>query len=329
MSLAGHYWTVAARLRHAVAPAACPETRPFEAAVIDPSLGPLRLTGRLREVPGADELLVVFHGLGGSIDSHYMLRATKVAEAAGLSSLRLNARGADGGGEDFPHAGLTADLHAALASPQLARYRRLHLLGYSLGGHVVLRLATEAADARLGAVAAVCAPLDLDLSSTAFDAPWRWPYRRYILDSLKRLYAPVAARRIGRLTVEDVLRIRYLREWDERIVGPRHGFAGAADYYARESVAPRLANLRLPALLLAARHDPMVPAATLRLVLASPAPNLEARWIERGGHVAFPPSLGIEAQVIAWLRSAGPVAPPFPARLHAREPSAPRHPPLP
>lgn len=62
-------------------------------------------------------------------------RAARVAEAAGLDSLRLNLRGADRMGEDGYHAGLTADLAAALASPELADYRSVGVLGFSLGGH--------------------------------------------------------------------------------------------------------------------------------------------------------------------------------------------------
>ncbi|HYH47351.1 MAG TPA: alpha/beta fold hydrolase, partial [Thermoanaerobaculia bacterium] len=144
MSLAPHFWTVAPRLRHAVRPLLCPETTPFAFTVPDPVLGPVQLTGKLRAAADSDELLVVIHGLGGCADSHYMPRAALAAEAAGLSCLRLNLRGSDRLGEDIYHAALTADLHAALALPALAAYRRIYLLGYSVGGHVVLRYATEA-----------------------------------------------------------------------------------------------------------------------------------------------------------------------------------------
>ena len=95
-------------------------------------------------------------------ESRYARVGAGEALAAGMSCLRLNLRGADLEGEDFYHAGLTADLHAALADPALERYERVHLLGYSLGGHVVLRWATESGDARVRSVAAICPPLDLE-----------------------------------------------------------------------------------------------------------------------------------------------------------------------
>jgi predicted alpha/beta-fold hydrolase len=224
-----------------------------------------------------------------------MVRGAHAAEAAGLSCLRVNLRGADCGGDDYYHAGLTGDLHAALASPEAARFRRIWMIGYSLGGHVALRTATEKVDPRLEAVAAVCAPVDLSLSVKEIDSPGFWLYRRYLLRGLADLYRAVAARRPVPHPVERLGEIRLIREWDDRIVAPRHGFADAADYYARMSVAPRLPELRVPALLLNSECDPMVPARAVRPALGREFPNLSVEWV-RGGHVAFP-----DTEVIAWL----------------------------
>ena len=318
MSLLGHYWTIAPRLRHGLRSQAAPAARAWATSLADPVTGRVPVTGWLRErsaeEPGGEELVVLVHGLGGSTESHYMVRGALAAEAAGLSCLRLNLRGCDRQSHDFFHAGLTADLHAALASPELERFRRLYLIGYSLGGHVVLRLASEAADPRVAGVAAVCAPLDLSLSQQALDKPVRWPYRRYLLSSLVDIFAAVAARRPQALTAAQVARIRTIREWDDRVVAPRHGFADAGDYYARASVAPRLGELRVPALLVNSEGDPMVPAKPVRAVLKGPSPNLEVRWVKGGGHVSFPRRLdaglgselaglsGVDAQVLGWLR---------------------------
>jgi predicted alpha/beta-fold hydrolase len=328
--LGPHVWTVAPRLRHSVRPLEVPAAEPWQVVVEDPTIGPVTLSGLLRRCPASPpdgELVVLLHGLGGTVQSHYMRRGAVAAEAAGLSCLRLHLRGADYSGEDFYHAGLTADVHAALASPELRDYRRIYLLGYSLGGHLALRFATEAGEPRVVRVAAVCAPLDLGRSQQAIDSPDRWLYRRYLLSNLARLYAAVAARRPVPVPVEEVARLRKLRDFDERVVAPRHGFAGAEDYYARASVAPRLGGLRLPALLVNSEGDPMLPARAVRPVLERPVPGLEVRWVADGGHVGFPAGvdLGLDVgegggadcqreggagagwvddQVLAWLRSA-------------------------
>jgi predicted alpha/beta-fold hydrolase len=309
--LRAHFWTLAPRLRHSLRPVPEPPAAAWGGTVEDPDLGPIRLSGRLHLPAAADtaavagaattagELVVLVHGLGGDSESHYMLRGARAAAAAGIACLRLNLRGADLSGEDFYHAGLTADVHAALASPELRPFRRLYLLGYSLGGHLVLRCATEAGDPRLAAAAAVCSPLDLARSQSTIDAPAAWPYRRYLIRRLVRLYAAVAARRPVPLPVAAVARLRQIRDFDDRVVAPRHGFAGADDYYARASVAPRLGLLRLPALLVNAEHDPMVQAGGVRPVLEHPVPRLEVRWLPDGGHLGFPASVALALDTAA------------------------------
>src|SRR4051812_17299522 len=190
MSVSGHLWTITPRLRHRLRPPRIPASRPWATVIDDPVAGPVRVTGRLSEVPGSGELLLLVHGLGGDTGSHYLSGGLAAAEAAGISTLRINLRGADRQGTDFYHAGLTDDLHAALASPELGAYRRLYVLGYSLGGHVALRLGTEAGDPRLAAVAAIGAPIDLALSQREIDAPPAWLYRPYLLWGVSDIYAP-------------------------------------------------------------------------------------------------------------------------------------------
>ena len=305
MSLRGHLWTVAPLALHRLRGPRFPAARPWETALEDPKVGTVRLSGWLREAPGSGEILVLVHGLGGGTESRYLAGGVAAAEAAGISSLRVNLRGSDRRGEDYFHAGLTADLHAALASEELRRYERIYALGYSLGGHLALRLGTEEGDPRLAAVAAVCSPLDLALSQREIDSPSRWPYRRYLLNSLNGIYAAVAARHPVPVPVAEALRIPTIREWDDRIVAPRHGFTDAGDYYVRASVAPRLPALRVPALLLNSEQDPMVPAHTVRAALVRPAPRLQVRWIASGGHVAFPRAQAVDEGVVAWLRNEG------------------------
>jgi len=321
--LGGHYWTLrpfASRrqLGRRWAPAAAREPsaappRRWTASVADERWGTLRLSGLLHPVAGAKSVLLNLHGLGGNCESPYVEAGVAAAAAFGWACLRLNLRGADGSGEDFYHAALTADLHAALASPELAGFERVYVLGHSLGGHLALRLASEAHDPRVRAVAAVCAPLDLARSVVAIDEPWRWPYRHYVLRRLKAAYVAVARRRPLPTPLEHVLRVRSLREWDRLTVVPRFGFESPDDYYARASVSGRLPELRVPSLLVNAEHDPMVPADTVRPALLAPAPRLDARWLVSAGHVGFPLEVdlgeraprGLWPQVLGWLESAG------------------------
>ena len=308
MSLAGHFWTIVPHLRAGRRGPGGAAGRPWATEVSDARIGRVRLTGLLAEPPGARALLVLVHGLGGSAASAYVTRAARSAQSAGLATLCLSLRGADGSGEDIYNAALTADLEAAVTSPEAARYAAALGLGFSLGGHLVLRYAAGEPDPRLRAVAAVCAPLDLAACQAAIDRPSRRLYRSYLLARLRR--AALAAELRGRLpaTMRELARVRTIREWDRRVVVPRFAFADPDDYYRSASVGPHLGALAVPALLVASVHDPMVPAATLRPWLERAA-RLEVRWAARGGHLGFPAGLdigepggrGIDGQVVAWL----------------------------
>ncbi|MEO8504864.1 MAG: alpha/beta fold hydrolase [Acidobacteriota bacterium] len=316
VSLKGHFWTLMPPLGRAWRRPAAPPGEAWQASLIDPIVGPVQLTGRFHAPDQARDAVVLVHGLGGCCESPGMRSAAAAAESAELASLRLNLRGADLRGVDYYHAGLVADLEAALASPELARFEHVFLLGFSLGGHVALRLACQSPPPRLAAVAAVCSPLDLHLTQEAIDHGVEAAlYRVYLLHYLKQIYAGVAARRAVPTPVERVRTIRTLREWDDLVVTPRFGFADALDYYERMSVGPVLSRLAVPALLIAAMHDPMVPAATLVPWLKQTPARLTVRWVEDGGHMGFPPRIdlglglpgggtSLESQVLTWLRRA-------------------------
>lgn len=310
--LRGHLWTLAPRLGRSFAAAASGDGAPWSAAVPDERWGSVTLSGRLQHRGGGD-LVVLVHGLGGCADGYYMLAAAAACRQLGVSCLRLSLRGADLGGEDFYHAGLTADLAAALASRAIAAYSSVYLLGFSLGGHVALRYATEGPDHRLRAVAGVCSPLELAPAQRSIDDPRGWPYRLYLLRRLRRIYQAVAARRQLPTPLAEVLAARTIRQWDERTVAPRFGFAGADDYYQRASVGPRLRRLAVPALLVASPEDPMVPAAAVDPAARRAGGVLDLRWLV-GGHVAFPASLdlgvaevpaGLHTQTVGWLLRQG------------------------
>ncbi len=310
MLLEGHLATLMPFIWRRFFPPRRLDTAPWSTTLTDRDIGTVKLTGLYRGAEG-NELLIVVHGLGGSVRSGYMGLSLLAAEQAGVSCLLLNVRGADQSGEDIPHAGLIADLEAAIACPTFAGYEKIYVLGYSLGGHLALAYALAQPDPRVKAVAALCSPLDIAAASAAFDAPFINVYRRHVLQGLADVYAATHARRGGALDVAAARAIRRMRDWDEKIVAPRFGFASADDYYAKVSVGPRLGSLTLPSLYVGTQGDPMVPYDTVHESLQKASPALDVRWSARGGHLGLPPTLdlgfggprGLESQVLSWLRS--------------------------
>lgn len=286
-----------------------PPSRVWSTVVVDPGIGAVRLGGALSEPAGARSLVVLVHGLGGCSDSPYVVAAAAQLVESGFACLRINLRGADRSGEDIYHAGLTDDLVAALASPEVAAFERVAILGFSLGGHVTLRLAVGTPPSRLRAVAAICPPVDLAAAAMMIDAPSRWIYRRYLLARLCELYEQVAARRPMARSVAEVRAARTFVEFDSLVIAPRYGFADAWDYYRTVSVGPQLARVEIPTLIVAAEPDPMVPTASLETAEKPVNGNLHCCRSRRGGHLALPGELdlGVDAapgfypQLLGWL----------------------------
>jgi predicted alpha/beta-fold hydrolase len=320
-SVSGHYWTFRPYVGHLLRPLGPPPSRHFAVPVEDERHGEVSVTGRLAESFGSDELLMIVHGLGGSSQSYYAIRAARTAHELGISSLRLNLRGADRSGTDIYHAGLTDDLRGALTSPRLARYRTIYLLGFSLGGHLALRYVAEGADPRVGAVAAVCAPLDLAAAAREIDRPQRAIYRGHLLRGLKEIYAAMARRRATHVPLAEAMRIRTMRTWDDLVVAPRFGFCSAEDYWARATVMPLLDHIEVPTLFVSATHDPMVLSHTTLPALTA-AKTLEVVHVARAGHEGLPEDLDlglsspaaaraprfttpVDRQLVDWLRCRG------------------------
>jgi predicted alpha/beta-fold hydrolase len=311
----GHLWTLAPALGHIVRPRRAPPSEQWFASAREDGRV-VRVVGRLRQRAETDTAVIVLHGLGGDVGSHYCVRAAQAIDARGWACLRLYLRGADQGSEDFYHAGLTTELRVALAAPELARYRRLFVLGYSLGGHVALHVACTPREARLAAVAAVCPPVDLMRGAEALDRDGCWLYRRHILAGLRASYTRIARRAPVPTPVERVRRVRRIREWDALTVVPRFGFGDVDDYYRRASVGPLLGRLARPTLIVHSEHDPIVPASSVAPSLARLPAHAEAWKIENGGHVGFPVHLEragcdrapLETHVLDWLDRAIPQA---------------------
>ncbi len=308
----GHVATVSGFARGVVRPHPEPAGEPFLAALSDPDHGPIPLTGHLANGQ-ARSLVVVVHGMGGGITSPYAVRLAHAALDAGHAALRVHLRGASGDGSDLYHAGLGDDLAQLVRAPALARFERVAIVGYSLGGHIALRHAADGPhDPRLAAVASVCPPIDLERGTRAIQRLDRRPYQEYVLRSLRRQLEEVRARHPGRVPAVDARALRTIRDWDERVICPRFGFASLEAFYRDQTVGPRLRAINLPTLVVVAERDPMIAVETVVPSLARASERVTVVRKQRGGHVAFPHDVGllgprgetIEREIVRWIDAA-------------------------
>lgn len=245
--------------------------------------------------PSAGPLVLVLHGLEGCSRSGYVLEACRALASEGLRSVALNFRSCSGEPNRLPrsyHAGATDDL--ALVLDHLARRRAearpCGALGFSLGGNLLAKYLGEGdppAQDGIAAAAAISVPFDLGLAAERMEGPAGRLYARFFLASLRRGLRRKAALCGRRIDVRRGLRARTIREFDERVTAPLHGFHGAAHYYAVCSSGSSLPAIRTPTLFLHARDDPVAPLAGAVTDAVAGNPALTAVFTDRGGHVGF------------------------------------------
>ena len=239
-------------------------------------------------------LVVVLHGLEGSSQAKYVLGLLSEATARGWDGVAVNFRSCSGELNRLPrfyHSGETEDLDFVV-STLVARYpaRPLVLVGYSLGGNVLLKWLGERGDKgpdQVRGAVAVSAPYDLGVAAHRVDHGFRRVYGQVFLRTLKAKALAKVERFPGLVDPRLVRSLSSFVQFDEHVTAPIHGFAGARDYWTRSSSIPWLPGIRRPTLLISACDDPFLPSDYLPRDAVARSSYLEAEFLERGGHVGF------------------------------------------
>lgn len=250
----------------------------------------LATLNRPRERAGKP-LAILIHGLTGSSDSNYMIDSAAHLLSLGHKVLRLNLRGAGASRalcKGQYYAGRSQDLREVLTLlPSALTAEGMIAVGYSLGGAMLLKyLGEEGTNAAFRAAVTVSAPVDLSVTCQWMQRARNRIYHAYILGNMKREATGDGAQ----LSVEEraaILRSRSVWEYDEFFIGPRHGFAGAQDYYEKNKPLRFMPGIRVPTLLIAAADDPWIPISTYRGFDWTSNPTLTSLPSSGGGHVGF------------------------------------------
>lgn len=245
--------------------------------------------------PEGEALGEVFlhHGLEGSSRSGYMISLAQCLLEAGFAVHRINMRSC-GGTEHLTdtlyHSGLTQDVRLILERFRAAGRGPCFLVGFSLGGNVTLKLAGELGEAARGLLAGVCAvstPIDLHACVRRLAALENRIYEKRFMRGLRARYRRRHLNDPQRFPIDGLENTRTIFEFDDRFTAKAFGFGDAPNYYATQSALRFLDGIRLPALMVQAADDPLIPFSIFERPEVKGNPHIRLVKVGSGGHLGF------------------------------------------
>jgi predicted alpha/beta-fold hydrolase len=237
--------------------------------------------------------IIVVHGLEGSSDSGYVIGIAQKGLAAGMNVVRVNQRNCGGTEHLAPtlyNSSLSGDIAAVARNMVDDGISRFALVGFSMGGNLVLKTAGEwggKTPPEFCAVVAVCPAMDLAASADALHLPGNRLYEVYFMYKLRRRFRDKAKLFPGQFDVGRLRGLRSLRQFDDKITAYYCGFEGAVDYYARAAASNVVEQISVPGLIIHAANDPfvrLIPETRRKI-----ASNRNLTFVEAddGGHCSF------------------------------------------
>jgi predicted alpha/beta-fold hydrolase len=237
-------------------------------------------------------LMVLFHGLEGNSSSHYARSLMHAANARGWRGVVVHFRGCSGELNRLPrayHSGDSTEIDWILRRLRSTRSGPIYAAGVSLGGNALLKWLGEQGDQARSVItraAAISAPVDLAAAGDALGHGFNMIYTRNFLATMKTKTLAKMKRYPALCDKRGMQAARTLREFDNIVTAPLHGFRDTDDYWARASSKPHLKNIAVPTLLLNARNDPFLPESALP-ARDELSPAITAEFPRDGGHAGF------------------------------------------
>ncbi|MFT3880826.1 MAG: alpha/beta fold hydrolase [Gemmatales bacterium] len=259
----------------------------------------------------AGPVVMIVHGLGGCHTSGSVLRLAWECYRQGMRVVRVNMRGSGEGLAEAKkpyHAGCSDDIRLVVHEvSKWAPGSPLWLIGLSLGGNVVLKLAGELRQTEvplLQKIVAVSPPVDLARCSDMLGQRHNAIYERRFVQELTEM-AQQRAKLHGEATPVFPKGLT-LRQFDDVYTSRRIGYANGDEYYDKASSRHVLHAIDIPTHILSAEDDPMIDPVPIRDTKRSEAVTIQMP--KYGGHLGFISSPGkqgwywLERQVFQQLR---------------------------
>ena len=238
-------------------------------------------------------LAIIGHGLEGESTAKYIRGMSLALQKRGWDTLAWNCRGCSGEPNRLLrsyHSGVSDDLGHVVDHAVAEGYKSIALIGFSLGGNIVLKyLGEQGAGIHPEVKAGVAFSVPCDLTSSSLRLG-DWDNKIYMsrfMDGLKEKVTQKNAKFPGKLNLEGFNRIKTFAQFDDRFTAPLNGFTDARDYWTRASSKPHLEGIQVPALMIQAANDPFLPDPCFPREIADASKSLHLEIPRHGGHVGF------------------------------------------
>jgi predicted alpha/beta-fold hydrolase len=241
---------------------------------------------------GSKKIAILCHGLEGSSDSKYIQATSKLLSLNGYSVAAMNYRFCSGEINRqlvTYHSGKTDDLHVVI-NYVLPNYDSIYLVGFSLGGNLILKYNGEALfslSSKIKANVAISVPVDLKGSSIALKRSENILYSwRFIRTLSKKMYLK-HQQFPNQLDVAPLKKVKTLTDFDNFFTSKINGFIDAEDYYLKASSKQFIPNISKPTLLINALDDPFLSESCFPISEAKENSKFYLMTPSHGGHVGF------------------------------------------
>ncbi len=252
----------------------------------------------------SDKVVILIHGLEGSSDSNYIKSATALLNKDNYDVVAFNMRGCSGEPNKLLsayHSGKTDDLLWVIQYLEKElKYKRLHIVGYSLGGNVAFKFMGEYAEVMPSIVKStigVSVPCDLKGSSISISAMENRIYMEGFLKTLRvKALEKMARFPEANLDKEKILKSKNFMEFDDVFTAPIHGFKDADDYWKQCSCKQFIPLITQPTLLISSKDDPFLNDACFPIKEAHENKHFTFMQTNYGGHIGFVAGFNMKKQ---------------------------------
>ncbi len=241
---------------------------------------------------GNKRVAILCHGLEGSSQSKYIIGTSGILHENGWDTIAINYRGCSGEINNqlrIYHSGATDDIDTVI-NECYTDYDEIALVGFSLGGNLVLKYCGERGSelrSSIITVVAVSVPTDLKAGSINIGKKSNFIYEQKFLKSLTKKLLAKHKQFPDAIDLSLLKKVKKLYDFDEYYTGPLHGFTGADDYYAQSSSEQFLPYINIPGLIINALDDPFLPQECYPYDIVRANDCLEFIMPKHGGHVGF------------------------------------------